>query len=101
MKNIARISALALSFAFVGSTAAPLLIAQPTSATQDRDHDRDDSAYRNNRYFKQGWKDGQKHKHKNKHWKNDADREAYEAGYNHGNNGEAWQNERHHDRDRH
>ena len=60
---------------------------------QDRDRDRDTSTYRNNRYYKQGWKDGEHHKHKNRRWKNDDDRRAYEEGYTHGDRGETWQGE--------
>ena len=71
---------------------------------QDRDHDRamadNDSAYYNNRYYKQGWNDGMHHKHKDKKWKNDNDRMAYEAGYSHGDRGEKWQKP-HQDNDRH
>src|SRR5579864_6224806 len=67
---------------------------QDREHNQDRNRDRDgnDSAYRNNRYYQQGWKDGEHHKHKNHHWKNDDDRRAYEAGYAHGDRGERWDN---------
>ena len=58
---------------------------------QDRDRDRDNSTYRNNAYYKEGWKDGEHRKHKNHKWKNDDDRRAYEAGYSHGHRGEKWQ----------
>jgi len=65
---------------------------------QDRDHanvqTRDDSSYAGNTNFQQGWKDGQKHKHKNHKWANDTDRDAYEAGYKHGDRGEQWQNQK-------
>lgn len=66
---------------------------------QDRDHSnvasRDDSSYAGNKYYQQGWKDGQKHKRKDHKWTSDADREAYEAGYGHGDRGEQWQNANH------
>jgi hypothetical protein len=68
---------------------------------RDRDHDRDrdERAYYSNRYYQQGWKDGQHHKHKNHKWKSDADRQAYEAGYVHGDRGEQWRKpDRDHDR---
>jgi hypothetical protein len=65
---------------------------------RDRDRDRDDSTYRNNRYYKQGWKDGEHHNHKNHKWKNDDDRRAYEAGYARGDRGDEWQNGPDHDR---
>jgi hypothetical protein len=60
---------------------------------QDRARDnRDESRFNGNANFQRGWKDGQHHKHKNKKWKNDSDREAYEAGYGHGDRGEQRQN---------
>lgn len=69
---------------------------------QDRDHDRaqmdsnrDESAYYNNQYYKEGWNDGEHHKHREKKWKNDADRQAYEAGYVHGDRGEKWTDHNH------
>jgi hypothetical protein len=66
---------------------------------QDRDRDnmqnRDDRNYISNKYYQQGWKDGQKHKHKNHKFKNDDDRKAYEAGFGHGDRGEPWQNQGH------
>lgn len=65
---------------------------------QDRDHDNmqnRDERYVSNKYYQQGWKDGQNHKHKNHKWKNDDDRQAYEAGYGHGDRGEQWQNSGH------
>jgi hypothetical protein len=48
------------------------LLASPVAQDrdQDRDRGRDDSAYRNNRYYKQGWEDG---------------------GYAHGDRDEKWQ----------
>ena len=75
----------------------------------DRDHDqsmaqhRDESAYYKNPYYKRGWNNGSHHKKANYHWKNDEDREAYEAGYAHGDRGERWQNPdaAHHDHDDH
>ncbi len=76
---------------------------QENRRDQDRDRDQyrgNESAYYNNKYYQQGWKDGLKHKHKNKKWKNTADRQAYEAGYMHGDRGEQWQKpNRHRDRD--
>ena len=85
---------------------------QDRRGDQDRDQhaDRDrrntsdnDRAFYGNKYYQSGWKDGLKHKHKNHKWKNDQDREAYEAGYAHGDRGEKWQkpNGRDRDRDRH
>jgi len=56
--------------------------------------ERDESGYYSNKYYKQGWQDGQHHKHKDHKWKNDKDREAYEAGYNHGDHGEQWKEHR-------
>jgi hypothetical protein len=96
MKKLISICLFALVLS--GLTVVPLL---PVSVAQDHDRDRDrrdESAYYNNRYYKQGWKDGQHHKHKHKKWKNDADREAYEAGYAHGERGEKWGTQRHDDR---
>jgi len=105
MKKFVRSSVFVLTLSMASFAATPLLAQQDRdhdNQTQnrdmdrhaDRDHDRDnqnDSAYYNNRYYKQGWKDGEKHKHRNKKkWKNDNDREAYEAGYRHGNSGEQW-----------
>jgi|GraSoiStandDraft_24_1057298.scaffolds.fasta_scaffold132672_2 hypothetical protein len=67
-------------------------------AAQDRDRDHrdqdDERGYYNNRYYKQGWKDGEHHKRRHKRWKNDADRRAYEAGYSHGERGERWSGHR-------
>ncbi|HZU29502.1 MAG TPA: hypothetical protein VFB79_00205 [Candidatus Angelobacter sp.] len=79
-----------------------------SAVAQDRDrhdeqvqdhHDRDESAYYSNKYYKMGWEDGQHHKRKDHKWKNDADRQAYEAGYMHGDHGEQWK-DHDHDRDR-
>lgn len=68
---------------------------------RDRDDNRGESSYQNNPYYQQGWKNGQRHKHKNRKWKNDSDRQAYEAGYAHGDRGEQWQNaNRQNDRNR-
>ena len=114
MKKLMRTLAFMCCIALAG-TAMPVL-----SHAQDRDHDRDqstdrdrnrggdhdqmargdDARYQNNHYYQQGWKDGQKHKHKNKKFKNDDDRQAYEAGFMHGDRGEQW-NKRGHDNDRH
>jgi hypothetical protein len=77
------------------------------AADQDRDRDnravsdRDDAAFYGNKFFKEGWQDGMKHKHKNRKFKNDDDRRAYEAGYAHGDRGEQWHNPNDRDRDRH
>jgi Ni/Co efflux regulator RcnB len=92
IKKIARTSALLLVMGMAGGTLSAVM-AIPSAQDRDRDENRDrdrndDSAYRNNRYYKQGWKDGQHHKRKNKKWKNDADRQAYEAGYARGDRGE-------------
>jgi hypothetical protein len=86
----------------LGPAVVPLL---PVCAAQDHDRDRDrrdrdsqdERAYYNNRYYQKGWNDGQHHKHKHKKWKNDADRQAYEAGYAHGDRGEKWNSQRHDD----
>lgn len=70
----------------------------------DRDRDRmsgDESAYYGSPYYKRGWQDGLHHKHKTRNWKNDDDRRAYEAGYAHGDRGEAWHNPGRGDRDDH
>jgi len=106
MKPTFRTAVCALAIAVAGSGATPLLAtgaphqqndehrAEDRNREQNRDRDNnqrsDESVYYNNRNYQSGWKDGQKHKHKNKKWKNDADREAYEAGYAHGNQGEQW-----------
>lgn len=76
---------------------------QEQQRDQDRNRDnRDESGFYGNTNYHRGWKDGMKHKHKNKKWKNDADREAYEAGYGHGDRGEKWQKpEQHRDHDNH
>jgi hypothetical protein len=61
----------------------------------DKDHhDQDESRFYSNQNYKQGWQDGRKHKHKDHKWKNDADREAYEAGYAHGDHNEEWKEHR-------
>lgn len=112
MKKFARTSIYVLALAIAGCTATPMFAAPVPYQDQDRDHagqnhdrddrragDHDDSAFYNNRYYKQGWQDGQHHKHNHKKWKNDADRQAYEAGYGHGDHGEQWQNHHDHDRD--
>ncbi len=66
-----------------------------TYPNQDRDHDRDrDNAYsqnqrwRDSKAYQKGLKDGEHDRSRNKgenlgrhHWKNDQDRQAYEAGY--------------------
>ncbi len=80
---------------------------QHRDQNMDRDHDRDhnnmqnsdDRRYVSNKYYQQGWKDGGKHKQKNHKWKNDEDRQAYEAGFRHGDHGEPWQNSKHRDDD--
>ena len=94
MKKFIRTSVCMLALSVAGP-AVVTAVAVPIPA-QDRDHDRvndrrDESTYQNNRYYKKGWKDGAKHKHSNKKFKNDRDREAYEAGYSHGDRGERWQ----------
>ena len=123
MKKLIRTSVCMVALSVLGSTATPLLASpiqdrdqqrdqqrdqdRGMQRDQDRDHDRDrgmmndrdrgdESAYYNNKYYKQGWKDGGHHKHKDRKWKNDNDRMAYEAGYAHGDHGEQWQK---HDRD--
>lgn len=70
---------------------------------QDRDREnRDEGRFYGNANYQRGWKDGLHHKHKNLKWKNDPDREAYEAGYAHGGRGEQWQNpEQRRDHDNH
>jgi hypothetical protein len=67
---------------------------QDRDRAQDRDQDqnRAENAYYNNPNFKRGWNDALKHKRSNRRWKNDSDREAYMAGYAHGERGERWQN---------
>ncbi len=77
---------------------------QDRDRDRDRDHDRDreESRFYSNKYYQQGWKDGAKHKHSHRKWKNDLDREAYQAGYAHGERGEAWHKPDHHrDHDHH
>ena len=113
MKKIIRTSVFMFAVSLAGSTITPLLAApmpqqqgrhdrDDQMRDQDRDRDRghvDDAAYFNNKYYQQGWKDGEHHKHKNKKWKNDDDRRAYEAGYMHGDRGEPWQQHQRHDND--
>lgn len=98
MKKLTGICLLAVALA--GPAIVPL---SQVCAAQDRDHDRDrdrdrdrddERTYYNNRYYKQGWKDGEHHKHKHKKWKNDDDRRAYEAGFAHGDHGERWSGRR-------
>ncbi len=101
MKSFLRTSVCILTLSLAGP-AVVTSMAQIPVPSQERDHDRDhdrrdESVYTNNKYYKQGWKDGAKHKHSKKKWKNDRDREAYEAGYSHGDRGEQWNK---HDRDR-
>jgi hypothetical protein len=83
--------ALALIMA-LGCTAGVSAIAQDDHHDQQvQDHqNRDESGYYSNKYYKQGWQDGAHHKRKDYKWKNDADRQAYEAGYLHGDHGEQW-----------
>lgn len=117
MKRFVRSSVYVLALSMASITATPLM-ASPVA--QDRDHDRDnsqnrgdrhddmqnhsdrqdDASYMNNKFYKQGWKDGQNHKRRNKKWKNDNDRMAYEAGFNHGDRGEQWHKQSHRDNDR-
>ena len=114
MKKLIRTSICMFAISVLGSTATPLLaspIPQDRDQHHDQDRDRDrgmmtdrdrgnENAYYNNRYYKQGWKDGEHHKHKDKKWKNDNDRMAYEAGFSHGDRGEQWQKPNHdHDHD--
>jgi hypothetical protein len=118
MKKLVRSSVYVLALSIASFAATPLMA---SSMAQDRDHDRDnqaqnhdrddrgmngnESAYYNNKYYKQGWKDGENHKRRNKKWKNENDRRAYEAGYGHGDHGERWhkpmRDNDHHDNDRH
>lgn len=64
--------------------------------SHDRDHDgnqdRNLSSYYNNPNYQRGRNDAKHHHHKNKKWKNDTDRQAYEAGYAYGDRGERGQN---------
>jgi Ni/Co efflux regulator RcnB len=88
-----------LAFSMAGTIAVPVVAQDADHHDQmNRDDHHDDSAYRNNQYYSQGWKDGQRHKHRNKRWKNDADRQAYEAGYAHGDHGDRMDMD-HHDHD--
>jgi hypothetical protein len=100
LKNFVRTSSLLLALSIAGTVTVPVF-AQDADRHDEMnrgEHHDDDSAYRSNRYYSQGWKDGQHHKHRNKHWKNDADRQAYEAGYAHGDHGDRMDME-HHDHD--
>lgn len=105
MKRFLQTSACLLALTISGPAVISAMAAPMPIQDQDRDHDRnrdqrDDSAYTNNRYYKQGWRDGGRHKRSNKHWKNDNDRSAYEAGYAHGDRGEQWKDkDKDHDRD--
>ena len=107
--NLRRVSlALVLAFSSYGLVVAGAqddrrANQQEQQRDQDRSRDnRDESSFYGNSNYQRGWKDGLKHKHKNKKWKNDADREAYEAGYAHGNQGEKWQKpEQRRDHDNH
>jgi hypothetical protein len=85
--------ALGVILAIGCSTAVPV-IAQDNHQEREQQNAerRNESAYYNNPYYKKGWNEGSHHKHKNYHWRNDADREAYSAGYTHGERGEQWQN---------
>jgi hypothetical protein len=87
--------------------------------TQDRDHDHDNdrangaygqnTQWQNTKAYRQGMKDGEHDRSKNKgeradhrHWKNDQDRQAYQAGYYQGYRGTMGSNndrDRDHDRD--
>lgn len=84
MKKLLGISFLAMALS--GPCVVPLL---QVSVAQDRDRD-DDRGYQNNHYYKQGWKDGEHHKHRKHKWKNDEDRRAYEAGYARGDRGDKY-----------
>ena len=107
--NLRRVSlALVLAFSSYGLVVAGAQDdRRDNQQEQRRDQDRDrnttdESRFQGNSNYQRGWKDGLKHKHKNKKWKNDADREAYEAGYAHGNQGEKWQKpEQRRDHDNH
>jgi hypothetical protein len=91
--NIRRaVLALVLVFNCCGLLTAVAQDDRRDNQQERRDQNRDESRYDTNSNYKKGWKDGQKHKHKNKKFKNDSDREAYEAGYGHGDHGERWQN---------
>jgi hypothetical protein len=78
----------------VGCCTAVPAIAQDDHHDRDQSmaQSRDESAYYTNPYYKRGWNNGLHHKKANYHWKNDDDRQAYEAGYAHGERGEKWQN---------
>jgi|NGEPerStandDraft_6_1074524.scaffolds.fasta_scaffold11499_2 hypothetical protein len=104
MMKIVRTSVCVLALSFAGTAATPMVFAQDQDHhDQDQDHHdnvnrddhHDDSAYANNRYYKQGSKDGQRHKHRDKKWKNDNDRQAYEAGYTRGDHGDQMNTEHH------
>lgn len=98
MNRIVRTSVCMLALTFAGSVVTPTIALAQDQEHHDMDRDRhDESAYMNNKYYKAGWQDGQRHKHKDRKWKNDADRQAYEAGYVHGDHGEQWQEHRDHD----
>lgn len=87
--------ALALIMALGCAGTVPAIAQDHHDQPQAQDHrDRDESGFYSNRYYKQGWQDGQHHKHKNHKWKNGTDRQAYEAGYNHGDHGDKWKDHR-------
>lgn len=88
----AQAGALAIILALALSSAVPV-IAQDDHHEHEQanvDH-RDESAYYNNPYYREGWNNGLKHERKEYHWKKDEDRDAYNAGYAHGEHGEKWQ----------
>ena len=97
MKKLIGISFLAVALS--GPCIVPMV---SVSVAQDRDDRRDQNdarGYQNNHYYKQGWKDGEHHKHRNKKWKNDEDRRAYDAGYARGDRGDRGDKYSNHDRD--
>ena len=93
-------------FAFAAALGAGLsLVVPPTALAQDQDrHDQQAQEHRDwsgNRYYQMGTREGDKdhasnhrrtHRHK---FKNDDDRQAYQAGYE-----SRWQGDRDHDQNR-
>lgn len=103
MKITSGAMAIVVALGCFGTASAVARDANPSGvvAQQDHhDHDRDESRYYNNKYYKTGWQDGQHHKHKHHKFKNDEDRQAYEAGYMHGDHNEQWR-DHDHDHDNH
>jgi hypothetical protein len=94
MKITSGALALVMAVGCFGTVAAAVAQDRHEEAVAQDHHDQDESRFYTNQYYKQGWEDGRKHKRKEHKWKNDADRDAYEAGYAHGDRNEEWKEHR-------